>query len=568
LKLISLFRASRAGVGVFFLAGVLLAWSPLHAQSAIEAAYSPDFFGIDGNQNVVNLSDALGATTFYNQGVYGQNTTSWVVDAQLVGTNLFPALQFGNLTATYASSDALTDPGDHATWCAALLGGYSPPGYYINTGIAPLTALGSAALATATNGDGSFSISSNSLSAYNYAAAHGDVLSTSIGDSSDPAGIGTLSGLLDSLAVANPNTTMVASAGNSGPGAGTVGGPASGYNSISVGALDTPTNYSSLASFSSVGPQPTAWYDGTTTRYYAGGAATRPGVDLVAPGSDILMPVSINSNSVTYYSIAGTSFAAPMVAGGAALLDSTAKSAAAFAGITNAATQSVVIKAVLMNSADKLPGWDNGQQIVNGVITTTQALDWAMGAGRMNLNAAFTQYTTSAYVTTSPSLTSTGFNLSVASTAWGYGTAQLGGVNTYTLANELFAGQQIAITLDWMRSRLWNAATLDYLDQAQAQLDLMVYLIGAGGVDQLVAESVSPVSTSQELYFQLATTGNYEIQVGYSTNLFDLTGSYASQNYGIAWNVSDVPEPHALALLLMAGVVMVIRFRLAASESK
>jgi hypothetical protein len=523
------------------------------------------FFGIDSNSSLINLNNSLGATTFYNAGVFGQNTTSWVVDAQLVGTNLFPAENFSNLADTYAASDVLTNSGDHATWVAALLGGYTPPGYYLNTGIAPGTRIASAALATATNADGSFSISSNSLTAYNYAATHGDVLSTSIGDSSDLSGIGTLSGLLDSLAVANPNTTIVAAAGNSGPTVGSVGGPASGYNSISVGALASPTNYNVVASFSSVSPQPTAWYDGTNTFLYKNGAATRPGVDLVAPGTNIVLPATITTNgnnlSFTYYSLAGTSFATPLVAGGAALLDSLAKSATSLAGITNAATQSVVVKAVLMNSADKLPGWNNGQQIQQGVITTMQALDWAMGAGRMNLNAAFTQYTTAAYVTTSSGLSYSGFNLSVASTGWGYGTALLGGVNDYTLAHELFAGQQIAVTLDWLRDRSWSSSLGDYVDLAQAELDLMIYQLMPGGADQLVAESISPVSTTQELYFQLTASGNYEIKVGYSTNLFELSGSYASQNYGIAWNVSSIPEPRSIVLFLSGAVIVLVRLR-------
>ena len=534
----------------------------LDAQS-LQGKFTTDFYGIDSNSTLVNLADVTGATGFYNAGIYGQNTTAWVVDAQFVGTNMFPAENFSNLGLTYASADALTVPGDHATWCAALLGGYSAPGYYLNTGLAPGAVLGSAALATATNADGSFSISDQSLSAYTYAASHGDVLSTSIGDSSDTAGVGTLSGLVDSLAAVNPHTTIVASAGNSGS-AGSVGGPASGYNTISVGALDGATNYDAVASFSSRGPLTTAWYDGTNTFFAAGGAVTRPGVDLVAPGTGIVMPatMSIISNSISfsYYSIAGTSFAAPLVAGGAVLLDSIAYTASGFAGVTNAATQSVVTKAVLMNSADKLPGWDNGQQITGGVITTTQALDWAMGAGRMNLNAAFTQYTTSAYVTTMPGISSSGFNIVVAHAGWGYGTSSLGVKNNYQLANELFAGQQVTVTLDWLRSRAWNNASNDYIDIAQAELDLMVYRMMTGGEDQLVAQSISPVSTTQELFFNLQDSGRYFIQVGYTTNLFDLSGSYASQNYGIAWSVSDVPEPGSLLLILAGGAVYALRY--------
>ena len=531
----------------------------VNAQELNQDSLDTDYYGTDASNNLVNLASLSGATNFYSNGIYGQNTTSWVVDEFVVSTNLFPAENFTNLVSTYVPTGVMTNTGEHATWCAAILGAYAPPGYYLNTGMAPGTKLGSAPLATSTNTDGSFNISTNSFESYIYAASHGDVLSTSIGDSSDPSGIGTLSGLLDSLAVADPNTTIIAAAGNNGPTNGSVGAPASGYNSISVGALDGPTNYSVLASFSSRGPLATAWYDGTNVFYYKNGAATRPGVDLTAPGTDIVMPVAFmvgsNSISYSYYTISGTSFATPLVAGGAALLDSTAKTAFS-ASLTNAATQSVVVKAVLMNSADKLSGWNNGQQIASGVITTTQALDYAMGAGRMNLNTAFTQYTSSAYVTTYPGITETGFNLPVAGTGWAYGTDLKGGKNDYTITSRLFAGEEIAVTLAWLRDQTWNNTISDYVDVAQAELDLMVYQVLGGGSDQLVAQSISPVSTTQELYFQLLSTGTYMVEVSYSTNLFDLSGTYASQEYGLAWSVAGIPEPETLFLVVLGGIAM------------
>ena len=63
-----------------------------------------------------------------------------------------------------------------------------------------------------------------------------DVINSSWGftdaTGNDPATIG-----LDGLAKAHPTTTFVVAAGNSGPSSNTVGGPASGYNCIAVGAL-------------------------------------------------------------------------------------------------------------------------------------------------------------------------------------------------------------------------------------------------------------------------------------------------------------------------------------------
>lgn len=541
------------------LLGILAAFAVQFFAFEPVGAQTPAFFGIDSNSSLVNLAEATGASTFYANGIYGQNVTAWVIDAQVAGTNLFPALTFGNLADTYVPEGAVASPGNHATWCAALLGGYAPPGYYVNTGLAPGVSLGSAALATTLNPDGSFEMSTNSLTSFSHAASRADVVSTSIGDSSDNAGVGTMSGLLDSLARDHPNTVMVAAAGNDGPATGTVGGPASGYNTISVGALGGPTNYSTVASFSSRGPLQTAWYDGTNISVYGGGIASRAGVDLVAPGSDIVMPVQITSNSISYYSIAGTSFATPLVAGGAALLDSTAKTSFS-ASITNAATRSEVITAVLMNSADKLPGWDNGQQIVDGVITTTQALDWAMGAGRMNLNAAFAQYTTSAVITTGSGMSQTGFTAPIESVGWAFGTASLGGHNDYQFLNQLFGGQQLSVTLAWMRDRTWNSQIADYVDVAQAELDLMIYRITSDG-ELLIAQSISPVGTVQELSFLLSDPGTYGIRVGYSTNLFDFSGAYAVQDYGLAWLAQGVPEPGGWALFVTAAGVLLFYSR-------
>ena len=176
----------------------------------------------------------------------------------------------------------------------------------------------------------------------------------------------------------------------------------------------------------------------------------------------------------------------------------------------------------------------------------------------MNLNAAFTQYTTSADVTTANGVSSSGFTDSVENTGWGYGTALKGVSNNYQLTSQLFAGQEMAVTLAWMRSQSWISATSDYVDLAQAELDLMVYQVLGSSSDQLVAESISPVSTTQELYFTLQNTGTYLIQVGYSTNLFDLSGNYASQDYGIAWAVTGVPEPGTLLLLGLGALFLMM----------
>ncbi|MEY2905828.1 MAG: hypothetical protein RLZZ408_299, partial [Verrucomicrobiota bacterium] len=127
-------------------------FSPLHAQSFADGtAFTPLAITTPGSNGVAaNLADVTGAQTFYNVGVYGQNTTSWVVDAGLVWGG---HEAISNLSYTYGSSDALTAPDGHATAVGMLLGGVpaSAPYYWYRLGMAPLTTLGSAALATSLN---------------------------------------------------------------------------------------------------------------------------------------------------------------------------------------------------------------------------------------------------------------------------------------------------------------------------------------------------------------------------------------------------------------------------------
>jgi hypothetical protein len=124
------------------------------------------------------------------------------------------------------------------------------------------------------------------------------------------------------------------SAGNSGPGAGTVASPGMAYNVISVANVATKSTASraddNIATSSSRGPTP--------------GGRKKP--DLTAPGSSIWLPS--HYGRATWLQVTGTSFSSPGIAAASALLID--------AGVTDPRA----VKAVLLNSADDLgtPGWD------------------------------------------------------------------------------------------------------------------------------------------------------------------------------------------------------------------
>src|SRR5262249_18053745 len=111
-----------------------------------------------------------------------------------------------------------------------------------------------------------------------------------------------------------------------------------------------------------------AYYGGET-----GGNGTTDNPAVFGPGPTGLPNGPLGGPD--YYSrggLGGTSFAAPTVAGGAALLYDAAYDV--FAGNPDA-RDARVMKAVLMNSADKTVGWNNGQVAHpngNGGVLTTQ----------------------------------------------------------------------------------------------------------------------------------------------------------------------------------------------------
>jgi hypothetical protein len=525
----------------------------------------------DPGGQAVNIADVIGALRFYDAGIAGQNTMAWVVDGGLAWSG-HDALT--NLFMTTQSADAVSTPDGHATACAMLVGG-RPSGtlYWYQLGIAPYTSLGSAAIATEINQDGSFQTSGTSVSyGFQQAALWGDVVSASIGVTPDPAGLDTMTGLVDSLAITRKWTTFVAAAGNSGtaatPAGRYLGGPASGYNSIAVGALGNPTAFDQLATFSSRGPLPTAWWDGTTV-YEAAGPDARAGVDIVAPGVDLVSaayaidPETGQYAPYYYYiGLAGTSFATPLVAGGATLLVSAARSMNEFIGVSDAARTNVVIKSVLLNSATKPAGWDNGQTLVDGVITTTQGLDYDYGAGSLDLAWGYEQY-----VLGNRDIVglASGSSAAVLPVGWDLGTIALGDATSYSFSVTDPLEMTLNATLSWTRSRTWDQAldngNGEYRDIAQADLDLSVWDISTSGTATLIARSASLVNTTEHLSFMLPALGQYEIRVGYGQNLFDLSpegSGYSSQEYGLAWAV--VPEPSS-AVLAVAGIAGLWLFR-------
>jgi len=545
-----------------------------------------------GGGGTFDLNTFLGADRYYGHTtpITGQNTIAFNLEAghfwnghetlQHVATN---TTNFVNSSDTWGPDSAqrgsiapLYDR--HATWAAMLVGGrqtaVSPQ--FRQQGLAPGTDLRSGAIATEWSGLAyalSFAISADSyITAYTGSFNSADVVNSSYGYT-DPGGTEAATLFTDAMSFQSPGTLHVVSAGNSGPGANTVGAPGSGYNTLTVAALGNANTFASVAGFSSRGPQEFAYYFSADEIIRIPGV--RAAVDLAAPGASITTAFyggqaggnnasldgstdeGSDANAYTDF-INGTSFAAPIVAGGAALVASAAKTLPALSGNPDAA-QSVVVKALLLNGADKTSGWNNGQQVVNvgstTAIVTTQSLDWAAGAGRMNLDTTFDLQVNGQ---TDVPGTGTGNLGAVVKTGWDYGNSFVGVSNDYRISEWLRGGTSFTTSLTWMRARDWDDVTGDLFEIAQANLNLSVWeLDEANTLTTLIARSESLYNTVEHLSFTLPRSGFFGLRVEYPSNTFDNTTeqvwgtAVAPQDYAVSWQA--VPEPGTLTLVAAAG---------------
>jgi hypothetical protein len=374
---------------------------------------------------------------------------------------------------------------------------------------------------------------------------------------------------MDALA-RDTGKVFVISAGNYGSGGDTVSAPATAYNVISAAALENDSanpSYNTVSGFSSRGPN-RAFNPTLNNGQGAYVSAARVRVDLAAPGNHMVLAYyggatggnaggSNDSSTNTYSSgLAGTSFAAPVIAAGATLLVDAGRQLS-----LSSATDGRVVKAVLLNSADKTSAWNNAQSPVGGVITTTQALDLAAGAGRMNLERALPYYT-SVDSTRDVAGTNPGDQGMVQLRGYDFGRVSDGGTNSYTLTGGTHAaGSALAVTLNWFINRgldSFASPNPTLTENALADLDLQVWALNGGVFETLIATSTSDYNNTEHLYLTNLPAGEYGLRVVHFGDRWDFVNQ-TSEFYALAWEFQPVPEPAsilAVALLLACGAML------------
>lgn len=233
-----------------------------------------------------------------------------------------------------------------------------------------------------------------------------------------------------------------------------------------------------------------------------------------------------------------TSEATPLVSSAAALLHQ----AAVNFGTPNA-RNSEAMKAIIMTGAtkDTFPSWSN---------TSTRPLDSVFGAGQLNVYNSYRILEAgenNGVITipiTDPAITS-GLQ------GWDFGASISPGSplhwNFNVADGSTISEASILLT--------WNAQYRDGLGNfnsslSLANMDLRLFRSSNGVLGTEVAASLSTIDNVEHLYLRNLSAGLYTIQV--SSNI--------DTRFGLAWNITAVPEPSSIAFLALIGGVVSVRY--------
>ena len=179
-------------------------------------------------------------------------------------------------------------------------------------------------------------------------------------------------------------------------------------------------------------------------------------------------------------------------------------------------TDAKVIKSVLMNSADKLANWSH---------SPTTPLDLNQGAGQMNLESAYLQYTAGEQ----ESGTVTGLG-------WDHGMLTGSTANTYQIGGVVDVGSMIVATLTWNRDVTTDTEDIESAIYTADPLEnLELFLYDANDLLSPVASSISSLDNVEHLFLSAPTSGNYVFEVRAAG------GSVMNPtSYSLAWDVEVV----------------------------
>jgi hypothetical protein len=283
----------------------------------------------------------------------------------------------------------------------------------------------------------------------------------------------------------------------------------------------------------------------------------------------------------------GTSYAAPTVAGVAALMVQRTRQLTAGNANFAPGEDPRVVKSILQTSTDKdLGRWGQGfttTPLPSGSSTTTP-LSYVWGAGFMNPMKAIDLL--------EAGRGGHGIGNVITGDGWNFATLNvndddaIGGLDghVYFMQN-VVDGSPFTATLNWYRrvtgtdagggpvTNTSNLSTITYSHQALFDMDFALYFWGnnvpiPGIYQNLVAPQVAPelvfrsqsfVDNVEHIFLPSLQGGNYLLRV-YSP--FTAAGQpFASEDYAVSWSFKAVPTPGTAGVLLMFGLVAARRRR-------
>jgi len=257
--------------------------------------------------------------------------------------------------------------------------------------------------------------------------------------------------------------------------------------------------------------------------------------DIVAPGNCL----AVKSNEPNGYEPTGnwSSFSTPIVAGAAGLLIQKAKDDASLRAVISPDGGNCVIKAILLNSAAKLPYWHKGR--LQRDDDHQVPLDYVQGAGMLNAVGAYEHLIA-------------GMKKPGESATIGWDLNELRKedkpLNFYRVTIAEPADKVITATVVWNK-HYSSVYPFEALPEKDANLRLEVWAVDSENPDSeyLLDYSDSRVDNIEHIYCRAdANYSNYEIAVFYS----DIEGTSqpaGNERYGIAWSVSEKQDNNKTA---------------------
>ncbi|MBN2271119.1 MAG: S8 family serine peptidase, partial [Sedimentisphaerales bacterium] len=304
--------------------------------------------------------------------------------------------------------------------------------------------------------------------------------------------------------------------------------PAAGANVIGVGVVDSVDAHdiaAKLANFALASPEHSSF--GPT-----GSGRCKP--DIVAPGNCLVA----EANDPNGYTAAGdfSSFATPVVAGTVGLLIQKARLEPALEPAISGNAQNCVIKAVLLNSATKLPYWHKGLLTADDDHSTP--LDYTQGAGMVNAKAACDQL--SAGVASPGNAPALGWDKNTLR-------ADAQPYQVYRITLPEPAGKRITATAVW-NNHYADSYPFAALTENDADLRLELWAVDANDPDSdyLLDYSDSPLDNVEHIYCQAdANYTDYEI-VLLINDLNNPALAAVNQHYALAWNAGAPAEDDSI----------------------